>query len=531
MIILLPVGILLLASLAIIILQYYKIGAGYSWFIAAGAALVSWGIILALHWYPPLPFTLQGGGLAGSYNLVVAFQIDIFSFPYAFALASLGLVVIITDLARYQVNIYNPWSWAAMLAITGTGLLAIFAVSPISIIFSWTIIDLIEMAFIVRSLEDNQLILENVLAFAARMGGTMMVVVASFYSRSLGQELNLSSTLPAVGVFLLLAAGLRLGVIPLHLPYRETGMRRGLGTVIRLVAPASSLVILGRLPGNVVLPGLETWLEVLLTITMLYSSLMWLTADNEITGRPFWIITFSAFTIGCAVRSQAGASIGAGIGLLLSGGIIFLFSARKRSLLFIPLLGLIGISGLPFTPVASSWNGLLGNKLSLFSVGFVVSQAMLMAGYLRHSLNSGDSYDEMARWAQILYPIGLVLLVVVEWFIGIFGWPGSFTAGKWLGSVLITLITGLILGGYIKFKDRWTFLRHPQTIRFGQAVVSFMANILSLKWIEQVVLFVYRIIQRVIENLSLLLEGEGGFLWTLLLLVLVFSLIRTSRGF
>ena len=164
MIILLPVGILILASLAIIVLQQYKIGVGYSWFIAAGASLVSWGIILALHWYPALPFTIQGSGLAKDFNTLFVFQIDIFSFPYAFSLASLGLVVVITDLARFQMHDNNPWSWAAMLAITGTGLLAIYAVSPLTIIFSWTIIDLIEMAFIIRSLDENHLILENILA-------------------------------------------------------------------------------------------------------------------------------------------------------------------------------------------------------------------------------------------------------------------------------------------------------------------------------------------------------------------------------
>ncbi|MCE1253840.1 MAG: hypothetical protein LWX83_09855, partial [Anaerolineae bacterium] len=415
MIILLPVGILILASLAIIILQQYKVGVGYAWFIAAGAALVSWGIILALHWYPVMPFTIEGSGLAKEFNTLFAFQIDLFSFPYAFSLVTLGLVVVITDLARFQIHNNNPWSWAAMLAITGTGLLAIYAVSPLTIIFTWTIIDLIEMAFIIRSLDEDSLILENILAFAARIGGTMMVVIAAFYSRSLGQELILSSVLPPVGIFLLMAAGLRLGIIPLHLPYRETGVRRGLGTVIRMAAPASSLVVLARLPGDIVLPEWETLLEVLLTITMLYASLMWLMAENEIVGRPFWIITLSAYTFGCAIRYQAGASISLGIGMLLSGGVLFLYSARKKNLLFIPLLGLLGISGLPFTPLASSWQGLVGGQGGfLFSLGFVISQILLLSGYLRHAVQPGDSYDEMARWAQILYPIGLILLVVAE---------------------------------------------------------------------------------------------------------------------
>lgn len=531
MIILLPVGILLLASLVIVILQQYKVGVGYSWFLAVGASLVSWGIILFLHWYPPLPFTLQSKGLGDNFNILLAFQLDLFSFPYAFGLVTLGLVVILTDLARIQIDVRNPWSWAAILAITGTGLLAIYAISPLTIVIAWTIIDLIEMVFIARSLEDDRLIRENVIAFSARVAGTMMIVFASFYSRSLGQELDLSSVLPSVGTFLLLASGLRLGVIPLHLPYRETGLRRGLGTMIRLVAPASSLVILGRLPINAILPELGFWLQILLTITVLYSSLMWLTAENEISGRPFWIITLSAYTIACAVRSQPAASIGWGVGLLLSGAVLFLYSARKSPLLFIPLLGLFGISGLPFTPIASSWQGLIIPQFNLFSLAFIFSQILLVLGYLKHALKPGESYESLTRWAQILYPLGLILLVLAEWFIGVFGWPGSFTIGSWVTSIITYILITLIFMGYIRFHHRFSFINQPQTARFGQVVIRVLANILSLKWVVRIILFIYKIMQNLIKSLTTLLEGEGGILWALLLLALVISLIQTGGGY
>ncbi len=41
---------------------------------------------------------------------------------------------------------------------------------------------------------------------------------------------------PQAGLLLIVAAGLRLGVLPVHLPYNsESSLRRGLGTMLRLV--------------------------------------------------------------------------------------------------------------------------------------------------------------------------------------------------------------------------------------------------------------------------------------------------------
>ena len=45
-----------------------------------------------------------------------------------------------------------------------------------------------------------------------------------------------ASLTPETGVYLILAVGLRLGVLPLHLAYSpESAVRRGFGTALRLV--------------------------------------------------------------------------------------------------------------------------------------------------------------------------------------------------------------------------------------------------------------------------------------------------------
>jgi len=529
MIILIPAAILLIGGLATIVLQQTHIKVGYFWFLAVGTSLSAFIVTLFFHWYPPLPFSYAGKDLLQNTSLLFSLQIDLFSFPYALSLMALGFIVILTDLGRMQENGSNPWSWASMLIILGTGYLAIASISPMMLIFSWTIIDLIELVFIVRTLDNQKMILENILAFAARVAGTMMVVVASVYTRSLGQALNLGHVLPQAGLFLLLAAGLRLGVIPLHLPYGEAGSRRGLGSIVRLVAPASSLVLLGRLPSPIILPQWSPWLLFFLGITMLYSSTMWLMADNEIQGRPYWIITLSAFAIGCAVRSQPSASIGWGVGLILSGAILFLYSSRKIQFVFFPLLGLIGISGIAFTPAANSWQGYFLPHFDGGSFIFLISHMILILGYLRHTFRSEGSFDDMPRSAQTLLPLGLILLSIVEWFLGVFGWPGSFTPGNWLLSFLVNSLAILVYFGVIRFREKIPLLTNPFILRYGKKLLEFITSLLSLRWLINASLIAYQILQQIVISLSLILEGEGGILWAMLLLVLVISLVRT-RG-
>ncbi len=103
--------------------------------------------------------------------------------------------------------------------------------------------------------------------------------------------------IPQSAAFLFfLAAGFRLGVFPLNLPFlQEPGMRRGAGNILRLAPVASSLVLLARLPENIIPAGAQGWtwaFYALLAIAALYAAFRWLSATDEIEGRPFWIVAW-----------------------------------------------------------------------------------------------------------------------------------------------------------------------------------------------------------------------------------------------
>jgi hypothetical protein len=200
MLVLLPVILMFVTALGLLIWQQVRPSFGYAWFTTSALTLSMWGFLLFLRFSPQTPVSLSGWRPIEGDAAALTFLLDEVAWPYAFALVSLLAAVILTASARLELNT-TPWAWAGSLAITGAGLLAIMAGNPLTLILSWTIIDLVELSVIIRSATVSRQAQQAVIAFAARVMGTLLVVFALIYSRSRGELLIMSEVLPEVGVF------------------------------------------------------------------------------------------------------------------------------------------------------------------------------------------------------------------------------------------------------------------------------------------------------------------------------------------
>jgi len=528
MLILLPFFILSLAALVITVLQRVRPGYGYPWMVAVSFSLVSWILILVLHWQNVSGFSLDSWQPIDEPGSALIFQLDSVSWPYALSVVSLLLAVVATASAR-ELTHTTPTAWVGSLALTGTSLLAILAKTPLTLILTWTMVDLIELVILLRIVNQPTQTQRVAFAFAVRVAGTLFAVWAILISLGRGVALTLDHVIPEVGLFLLLASGLRLGVIPANLPFaREVNIPKGLGTVLRLAAPASSLPLLARLPATVVPPDLARVLLVFTALAGLYGSGMWLAARDEKEGSPFWVIALAGMAVASSIRGHPEASLAWGIALILSGGLIFLFSARTRWILVIPLIGWLGFSGLPFTPAASGWRGLVVLPFTLLDIIFLAVLVLLQIGFLRHIQNPGEDLKAKDRWIQAVYPVGLSILNISYWLIGVTGWPGSFSAGLWWASAISTilLVLGSVLGyqigsGRVKQGSRVQWL-----LILTRRVVATLGEVFSLNWMYRLFWRVYGEMERMIGFITIILEGDGGMLWALLLLVIFISLFR-----
>ena len=591
LLVLLPVALFALAAVGILILQQARPSIGYAWLIGALAGLVTVGAVIFLRWHLPLQVSIHWWNPFGGETMTPSFRLDESSWPYALALALLALAGMLTDAARLEREA-RPGRWAAGLAVTALGLIAVTAANPITLILAWTAVDLVELMMVITTDAGRRMSMQTITLFSVRVAGTLLVVLAILLARSRAIAFELSPIPPELAVIMLIAAGLRLGVLPLNIPYtREVYGWRGLGNIMRMLGPASSMVVLGRMPEGAVPAEWKGLFLFFSALAAVYGAAMWLASDSEMHGRPYWFTALAALGVASVVNGSPRASIAWGMVLLLSGSLLFYYSARRRQILFIPLLGILGIIGLPYTPAAAGWLGVVGVSSGSFTLLFLLAVLFLVWGYLRHLfVHPRDELYPMERWIQTVYPAGLLFLVAGQWLAALLGGRGSLTVGVWWASAIVAFLAALGVVLVVSFRGLWVESRadaaeqpapggaaaipasaavpagmpigsavlvegEPEIARisaapnrrivrteegvlaarrwtdmFARQVGGTLAAFFRLNWLYRFIAWIYHVVQAAIQLLTDIFEGDGGVLWSLVMLALLISLITTGGG-
>lgn len=290
-------------------------------------------------------------------------------------------------------------------------------------------------------------------AYGVRLISTFVLVAATAVGWQVTAGLDFTQIPPTASLLFLVAAGLRLGVLPLNFPMQGTAdLKRGTDLLLRFSPVVSALVLIAHLPSEILVlnQSLVSVISILTVLAALYSSAMWLTRADANEGRPYWIVALSAFALQSALNGQPENSRVWGLALLLTGGVLFLFDPPIRRIRFIPLLGLIGITGIPYTLAASGWSALLGEGVSLAGVPMILCHAMLVGGYLRYILEANSTVTGLEKYARITYPLGLILIIQAMLVLNLVGWPDVLTVGTWWGAIVSLGL--VLLGGFLTKK-------------------------------------------------------------------------------
>ena len=168
-------------------------------------------------------------------------------------------------------TITKSYTWAGTLALGGLGLLAVTAGNPFTLLLVWSALDLTELITQLRLVDGPSNNEKVVISFSIRALGSFILLWANIVSIASGNAFDFQSMAPSSGLYLVFAAGLRLGVLPLHLPYpSDSILRRGLGTSLRLISAASSLVLLAHVPAGSLSSAFTPFLMVLGITAALY---------------------------------------------------------------------------------------------------------------------------------------------------------------------------------------------------------------------------------------------------------------------
>ena len=519
MFILITFVLLFLAASLVIVLQLTRPAASYTWLAAAAGALFAWVSVLFWHLDLPRQFTL------GPWTPVTLFSSSpqLFASPtswlYALSLSAVAAAVILTSPVRSLPA--GMASWLGTFALTALGLFAVLVDNLLGLVLAWMAMDLAEFVIAMRARPSALLGRSAVISFSFRLAGIAFAMWASVVGALSAQGFMLEAVPQGVGIYLLLAVGLRLGVLPLHQVYLgESSQRRGFGTLMRLTAAATSLLVLARMPAGAVD---SRWLLPLFALTAfaaLYGGLMWFFAADELNGRPYWVIGMGALSLSASLAGNPLGATAWGVTLILLGGISFLYSSRQvRFTRVFALLGLLMLA-LPFTLTASAWQGDLPIPW-LFWPLFLIAHALLAGGYVRHLLGPGETQlADLPSWARAVYPIGMAVLVITVVLGGLWGWPGALALGRWETGP----VSFLLFGALVFFAWRLPQFTALDIFRRPASRPSAYGTWFGV--LARVILSLSQLLGDLLIYLSSLLEGDGGLLWTLLLLVLLAIFLR-----
>jgi hypothetical protein len=441
------------------------------------------------------------------------------------------------DLDKYiEIGVPSNWSfWATILILTSLGLLAVTSGNMLTLLLAWAALDIFELIILLGHVLQSRIRERVILVFSAKMAGIVTLLMAGLVLWSQGNTLSFDNISKTTSVYLVLAAGIRLGVLPLQLPYIQgLPIRRGVDTTLRLVPAAASYILLVRVSSVGVTGVITPYLLGLTTLAGMYAAINWIRAKDEGEGGHYWLLGIASLAVAAAILNHTSACLAFSIASLLSGGLIFSMSLRHRNLIPLIIFGVFNLSSLPFSP---TWQGTTLYQytaasnvnltiFTLFSFFFLLIQSFLLAGFIRLTLREiyplkRESSEHIERWVWLFYPLALIVMIVTHLYIGWMFYPNlnGFPFSGWIIGPIMLIFAGLTL--YIT----WRYPQPSPLLNLAKKT-SFWNTLFSLGWLYQVLWKLFRTISKLFSLFSLILEGDGGLLWALVLFALIFVFLQ-----
>ena len=530
MLIVLPIALLLLTAGTILFIRLIRPGFPALWLIAVLGSIASWLVMLFARIRLPANFSLLPWTSATIFQTSPGLLLDYSSWPFGFALSTLVLAVVLVSPGHLHLR-SEVINIAGSLALGGLGLVAVLAANPVTLLLGWAAIDLVELYILLRKQGPDELNRTSLQVFGLRVAG-ILIAMWTFVvgSRTAGFNTSFTELSPLAGVPLLLSIALRLGIFPLHVPHTDDeSLRRGQGTLLRMVPAASGLVVLSRIPSSAISTSTATWLGVFAIIGFVYSSLRWFFEKDDLAGRPFWIISVASCGIISVLTRHPESAIAWGVAMILVGSSVFLLEHANRFMRVMLGIGFISLVGLPLTANASGISGLFTQTNWYIGVPILLGVVFLFLGVAEKILRKSDIPTRMEQIIYLTFPLSILILIASYLFIGLFGWHGSRTYGNWpLSTLLFVLVLAWLIwdrrtGKPGKFLE---FAREKYTQQMNQPLAVQIRKVVDFQWILELVKYIYIGFGWVVRQLAFLLEGSAGIFWAILLMVLFFAILN-----
>jgi hypothetical protein len=405
----------------------------------------------------------------------------------------------------------------------GLGVAAMLAGNLLTVAITWATLDLLTFIFLMSATTDEDAI-PGIITRLSMDGLSVITVLAaaaaSWGSGKANTAFGEISTPLSAG--LIAFAGLiRLGMFPLHFSLPKVPRaRRGLGTMIRLMPPAIVLAVLARqfasgFPGELV-----PWLSVAGAIGAVVGGSRWALSEDPMQGRPFFVLAIASTGVLAAGLDPGGTGeilANTGTMILLVGCAFSLAEIHSPAHRIWPIAAAVIVLGAPLT-----LGGVLTGALAVGIAGIGTAVLAVLGGIGLAAVGIGvisGATSPQTNWpigeslVRIVYGLGISLPVLVAIGMGLqlpearsmIG--GLFFLGVGIAAVLGRFALRGLPHRYRELGRRAMARLDPGSLYRGASTA-------------------YVGVLRFVRSVAAPLEGQGGMLWLLVVLILVLLGVR-----
>ena len=527
---LLPAFILLLSAIVIQVVGRVTKRAGSTWWLATIFSSITWLSLILVGLLDPQELVINDWLPAPYPFTTLIFEFTEQTWIFGFLLVTMLLAVILYN-ARHLESPYYLNKITGSMVITAFGLLAVLSRSNLAFVLTWSLIDLAEfgvLAAVIGNVKNHQSKITSVLFRAI---GIILLVL--FISITPDQGLLPEESSTFTGWLLVLIVLFRMGILPLmNLPYAEDSrIHRGLVTILQLLPVITVFSFITTLSGPVLPIKTINTLMVIFSIAILYGSISWFFSREELTGRPYWILTVGCLGVVSYLIGKVDALTGLAVVAVVVGSGLFLYTPRFRKVYpYIPLL-LVGMLTFPFTPTVTLTRLFAIDRISIHQVLWILSYAILLAGVIKHALAKDQNPDLGEPWIRLFHSITLYFIAMSPWVILSVSYPGLNSPATWWVTLSILGVSTMMVTLHLLISKKiWNPLnRFSRFANIGNTTLHILDELFKFTWLSRLIASLGYIFEKLAYLLIRVQEGDGGILWSFLFLVLLFSLLLTRQ--
>ncbi|NIN95984.1 MAG: hypothetical protein GTO49_13620, partial [Anaerolineae bacterium] len=338
-----------------------------------------------------------------------------------------------------------------MFGYSALGLLAILGGNLLTIVSAWALMDLATYFLNYGLLGKPRDPGRPTIRLAANGAGLLLVIAAALVSWQSGVEGDFSGGgMSTLSSWLLVAAcTFRLGLMPLHFTLPKVpGLRRGIGTLLRLLPPAAALALLARQFGHSLPPEMVPWLLAIGAVGALIGGLRWGLGGVSVEARPFLVLGVSGLGVlaaGLDAENASAAIQSAAVTLLMVGAVVSLAGIHTPWHRAAPWAAAMLLVGFPGTPssflVESLGKGLGDARLMWATATGILTLVVLVAGTFRRGLASLTPWEANEDFARLAYGLGIFLPVMAGIGLGFSSRPRITLEGSLVLILVLALST------------------------------------------------------------------------------------------